>query len=74
MTEKTTFFWSYKEQSISAEEMLRRIYDLIAGPVETLGELDGDMYISDMRKLCDAYYHLRCAVDKIEHPNTNQKS
>jgi len=60
-----TYRWSYDEE-ITAEEFLTRLVPLIAGPVQTLWECDGDMFMSDYSKLADAAARLRNFRDEME--------
>jgi len=50
MEDTKTYQWNYKE-SVTFEEFVKRIYPLINGPVTTLSECDGDMWLTDLQKL-----------------------
>ena len=39
---------------------------LVCDPVRNLYELDGDMYLSDYRKLCDAQWRINIALKKYK--------
>jgi hypothetical protein len=57
--------WTYNEK-ITAEEFLLRLVPLVNGPVRTLWECDGDMFMSDYSKLCDAAARLRVFEDQVK--------
>jgi hypothetical protein len=57
--------WNYDEQ-ISMEEFIRRIAELVCEPVRTMQDLDGDMYLSDYRKLNTAFWRLHNAVQRLD--------
>jgi len=50
MEDTKTYKWNYTE-SVTFEEFVKRIYPLINGPVTTLSECDGDMWLTDLQKL-----------------------
>ena len=50
MEDTKTYKWGYSE-SVTFEEFVKRIYPLINGPVTTLSECDGDMWLTDLQKL-----------------------
>lgn len=56
--------WTYDEK-ITAEEFLLRLVPLVNGPVRTMWECDGDMFMSDYAKLCDAAARLRNYADQV---------
>ena len=56
--------WTYDEK-ITAEEFLLRLVPLVNGPVRTMWECDGDMFMSDYAKLCDAAARLRNFEDQV---------
>ena len=60
-----TYKWSYDEE-ITAEEFIKRLVPLVDGPVQMLWECDGDMFMSDYSKLCDAAARLRNFRDEME--------
>ncbi len=57
--------WSHDEE-ITAEEFLTRLVPLVDGPVQTLWECDGDMFMSDYHKLTVAAAHLRNFKEQID--------
>ena len=63
-----TYKWSYEEE-ITAEEFLMRLVPLVNGPVQMLWECDGDMFMSDDAKLCDAAARLRHFKDQMGNTN-----
>lgn len=56
--------WSHDEE-ITAEEFIKRLKPMVCGPVSTLMECDGDMWMSDYSKLVSAFWHLKNAVDNM---------
>jgi len=60
-----TYKWSYNEE-ITAEEFLKRLVPMVNGPVQMMWECDGDMFMSDYSKLCDAAARLRNFKDQME--------
>jgi len=58
--------WTYDEK-ITAEEFLLRLVPLVNGPVRTMWECDGDMFMSDYAKLCDAAARLRVFEDQVKN-------
>tara|TARA_R100001143_G_scaffold40801_1_gene37159 strand:+ start:440 stop:658 length:219 start_codon:yes stop_codon:yes gene_type:complete len=65
--------WNYKEM-ITPIEFIKRIEPLISGPVCTMYECDGDMWLSDYRKLSEAHNHLRNARDDLEEKESKKVS
>jgi|TARA_R100000742_G_C4199242_1_gene28857 hypothetical protein len=61
---QTLVKWGHKE--ITALELFEELNRLVADPVRNLYELDGDMYLSDYRKLCDAQWQITVALDKYK--------
>jgi hypothetical protein len=57
--------WTYDEK-ITAEEFLLRLVPLVNEPVRTLWECDGDMFMSDYAKLCDAAARLRVFQEQVK--------
>ena len=53
------YVWKYGEK-ITIEEYVKRIHELTEEPINNLREMEGDMYLSDLRNLCTAQY-------KIDH-------
>ena len=60
-----TYKWSYEEE-ITAEEFLTRLVPLVNGPVQMMWECDGDMFMSDYAKLCDAAALLRAFEEQVK--------
>jgi hypothetical protein len=58
MVKIKTYRWSYNEQ-ISAEEFIERIAPVIADIASSLHDMEGDIYLSDYRKLLEI--GARCA-------------
>ena len=50
--------WSWKEE-VTPEVFLKRIADEYCAVMESVMDMDGDMYMSDYRKLLNVYYQLK---------------
>jgi len=61
---ETLVKWGHKE--VTALELFEELDKLVCDPVRNLYELDGDMYLSDYRKLCDAQWRIKVALDKYK--------
>jgi hypothetical protein len=66
-----TYKWSYEEE-ITAEEFLMRLVPLVNGPVQMMWECDGDMFMSDYAKLCDAAAR-SCASQGIRRTSKEER-
>ena len=60
------YTWKYNEE-ITADEFIRRLIPLVCEPVHTMWELEGDMFMSDFRKLSEA-------SDKLSQVKRNLES
>ena len=58
--------WLNGNEYLTPAEFLVRINDLISQPLDNIAEMDGDMYMSDYRKLTDAKWHLYHAMKDLE--------
>jgi len=72
MTEKL-IKWNYQEM-ITPAEFIKRIAPLIIGPVCTMYESDGDMWMSDYRKLSEAHERLLNAVEEFKEEESKKVS
>ena len=61
---KTLVKWGHKE--VTVLELFKELNTLVADPVRNLCDLDGDMYLSDYRKLCEAQWRIVVALDKYK--------
>ncbi|MEK9917996.1 MAG: hypothetical protein VW496_01260 [Pelagibacteraceae bacterium] len=57
--------WEYNED-VTPIEFIRRIKSLVCEPVETLQEWNGDMWMSDYRKLSKAAFHIEHALRQLD--------
>ena len=64
-TKTTPIHWNGNKY-LTPAEFLVRINDLISQPLDNIAEMDGDMYMSDYRKLTDAKWHLYHAMKDLE--------
>ncbi len=65
---QTTVKWTHDE-SVTLPEFIKRITAMVCGPVTTLQECDGDMWLSDLQKLASASWKLHNAVEQLEKEN-----
>ena len=61
---QTLIQWGNEE--VTALELFKELDRLVAQPVMNLYEMDGDMYLSDYRKLSDAQWKIAVALDKYK--------
>ena len=61
---QTLVRWGHKR--VTTLELFEELDKLVCDPVRNLYELDGDMYLSDYRKLCDAQWQIKVALDKYK--------
>ena len=47
----------------TAEEYLNKLIDLVEDPLQSMQEMDGDMYLSEYQKLVRAYWLLKNRSD-----------
>ena len=62
-TKRPTVYWSWEEKKLDPIEFIRRIRPMICEPMNQARECDGDLYLSEYRKLNDASYHLNNVFD-----------
>tara|TARA_R110000822_G_scaffold125677_1_gene260539 strand:+ start:453 stop:674 length:222 start_codon:yes stop_codon:yes gene_type:complete len=58
---QTLVKWGHEDVTIL--ELFKKLDEFVCDPVRNLYELDGDMYLSDYRKLCDAQWRIKIALD-----------
>ena len=63
LAQSKTVYWSWDEDKIDPIEFIRRISPMICEPIGQARDCDGDMYMSEFRKIVDASYHLKNAFD-----------
>tara|TARA_R110000822_G_scaffold258201_1_gene383641 strand:+ start:320 stop:544 length:225 start_codon:yes stop_codon:yes gene_type:complete len=61
---QTLVKWGNEE--VTALELFKELDKLVCDPVRSLYEMDGDMYLSDYRKLSDAQWKIAVALDKYK--------
>jgi len=61
---ETLVKWGHKE--VTVLELFEELDKLVCDPVRNLYEMDGDMFLSDYRKLCDAQWQIKVALDKYK--------
>jgi len=62
---KNTIRWSWNEY-VTYPEFIKRLEPLVCGPIHNLNEMEGDMYLSDYRKLQSAFWKLHNAVEELK--------
>jgi hypothetical protein len=60
--------WSYSEQ-VTLEGFIKKVAPLVNDPVQSLMEMDGDMYLSDYRDLQEASNRLVNLLRQLEKEN-----
>ena len=58
--------WNYERDPIPILNYIERIHDQINDVCQTLRDFEGDMYISDLRKLYDMEHKLEYLVGHIK--------
>jgi len=58
---QTLVKWGHEDVTIL--ELFEKLDELVCDPVRSMHEMDGDMYLSDYRKLCDAQWRIKIALD-----------
>ena len=56
-------------EKVTAEEFIMRLRPLIVEPVENMAEYEGDMWMSDYRKLVDAAWKLNSFATRMSWKN-----
>ena len=54
-----TLYWDHEHGDLTPKEWLEKFIELIESPLRNTRDLDGDMWMSDYRKLLDALNHIR---------------
>tara|TARA_R100000781_G_scaffold93528_1_gene58104 strand:+ start:937 stop:1164 length:228 start_codon:yes stop_codon:yes gene_type:complete len=57
--------WSY-DKYLTPQEFIVQLYELINDPLDNLMQMDGDMYLSDYRKLMDAKWRMHHAMRDLK--------
>jgi len=57
------------EQNVTPAEFILKINELLEEPLDNLMQMDGDMYLSDYRKLMDAKWRMNYAVQNLKKGN-----
>ena len=62
-----TIPWNgHEEQNVTPAEFILKINELLEEPLDNLMQMDGDMYLSDYRKLMDAKWRMNNAVRDLK--------
>jgi len=64
-TPQTLVKWGHEE--VTLRELFKELNKLVADPVRNLYEMDGDMYLSDYRKLCDAQWRIHISLEEYKN-------
>ena len=54
-----TLYWDHEHGDLTPREWLSKFVELIEDPLRSMEQCDGDMWMSDYRKLLDALNHIR---------------
>jgi len=65
--------WNYERDPVSISVYVKRISEEITGICQTLRDLEGDMYVSDLRKLYDMEWKLSNLVQQIKKEKEESK-
>ena len=57
--------WAHREE-INAEEFIRRVADMALEPLNSMENMEGDMYMSDFRELVTLKWKLYHAVQRLD--------
>lgn len=68
----TMLNWEY-DVEVTPEEFIMRLKPLVCGPVSTMLECDGDMWMSDYYKLSSAFLKINNAVKKMEEEDGKEE-
>ena len=53
------------DKDIDIVELLDELERLIVFPVQSMHEMDGDMFMSDYQKLCEAHWKISAALRQV---------
>ena len=62
------YSWSYLEE-VTLEDFIKKVTPLVSNPVQSLMEMEGDMYLSDYRDLQEASNRLLNLLKQFEREN-----
>ena len=61
-----TYKWNYDNEELPLKEYLKKIHNLIDPAISALREFDGDMMMSDYRKLQSGAYRIEHLLDQMK--------
>ena len=64
-TKATPIHWKGDEH-ITSSEFIVKLHDLLNDPLDNLMQMDGDMFLSDYRKLMDAKWRMYPAMRDLK--------
>ena len=65
-TARSQSVFTWRGDTVLPEEWIEKVTDALINPINTMHELDGDMYVSDYNKIIDTLYELEKANTAIK--------
>jgi len=62
---QTLVQWGHEE--VTLLELFKKLDKFVSDPVRNLHDMDGDMYISDYRKLSEAQWRIHVSLEKYKN-------
>jgi hypothetical protein len=63
-TPQTIVKWGHED--VTMLELFKELDRCVANPVRTMHEMDGDMYMSDYRNLCEAQWKISSTLELLK--------
>lgn len=67
---QSVFTW--RGDAVLPEEWIEKVTEALINPINTMQELDGDMYVSDYKKICGTLYELEKASLAIKEGRSDK--
>ncbi len=65
-TARSQSVFTWRGDTVLPEEWIEKVTDALINPINTMHELDGDMYVSGYNKIIDTLYELEKANTAIK--------
>ena len=65
-TARSQSVFTWRGDTVLPEEWIEKVTDALINPINTMHELDGDMYVSDYNKIIGILYELEKAKTAIK--------
>lgn len=65
-TARSQSVFTWRGDTVLPEEWIEKVTDALINPINTMHELNGDMYVSDYNKIIDTLYELEKANTAIK--------